>query len=135
HQPEEVRHPGRLPPDSLRRLRGRRRLLDWAELRAEQWAHLPRGEMSARAALALCLLVAGCKEDRGRSTDTRSANIQSKELKLAFLKDYVGGPTPPLDAEFHLVFHDNSGGLLAGPSDYEYQLVIRVKPDDVFKWA
>ena len=85
--------------------------------------------------MALLVLAAACKSNGTRTTDTRSTNIKSKELKLAFLKDYMSGPTVPLDAEFHILFHDNSGSLLSGGSDYDFQAVIRVTPDQTFKWA
>ena len=84
------------------------------------------------AALSLC----GCKCARGgRSTDTRSGDLAGPLHRLAFLKDYAQGPTEPLDAEFHIVFHDNSGGLFAGPSDYEMNVAVKVKPDDMARWA
>ena len=81
------------------------------------------------------LLSLSCTRSGTRTTDTRSSQIQSKELKLAFLRDYLSGPTAPLDAEFHLVFHDNSQGMIPGSDDMDLQAVIKVKPDDVSKWA
>ena len=69
----------------------------------------------------LGLLLLDCKSGT-RTTDTRSNGIKSKELKLAFLQDYVGSPTEVEDVEFHIVVHDNSGGLLSGPSDSDFQV-------------
>ena len=71
------------------------------------------------------LLLLGCKSGT-RTTDTKSRSIKSKELKLAFLKDYMGSPTPPQDVEFHIVVHDNSGGMLAGPSDSDFQVAVKI---------
>ena len=87
-----------------------------------------------RWAVVALLLLQGCKSG-SRTTDTYSRKIKSKELKLAFLKDYLGSPTEPQDVEFHVVVHDNSGGLLAGPSDSDIQAAVKVKPDHVAKWA
>ena len=44
-------------------------------------------------------------------------------------------PSEVLDTEFHLVLHDNSGGLLSGPSDADFKVAVKVKPDHVVKWA
>jgi hypothetical protein len=86
------------------------------------------------AVLVALLLGMGCKSGT-RTTDTRSSSITSKELKLAFLKDYMGSPTAVEDVEFHIVVHDNSGGMLSGPSDSDLRAAVRVKPDHVAKWA
>lgn len=92
----------------------------------------------SRAGLLWLLVFAGpgCTCARGdRSTDTWSKDLAGPAHRLAFLKDYAQGPTEPLDAEFHLVFHDNSQGLLAGPSDYAFDVALKVRPDDVSRWA
>lgn len=83
------------------------------------------------ALIALVLL--GCKGG-SRSTDTKSKSIKSRELRLAFLKDYMASPTAVQDAEFHLIVHDNSG-MFSGPSDSDLMAVVKVKPDHVSKWA
>lgn len=84
--------------------------------------------------LVLVLAVAGCKSGT-RTTDTRSSSISSKPLKMAFFKDYLGSPTEPLDVEFHVLVHDNSGGLLSGTSDSDIRAAVKVKEDHVSKWA
>lgn len=92
----------------------------------------------------LGLLLSGCEggarttETRAhetRTTDTRSATMASAEQRISFLNGYVASPSPPLDVEFHVVFHDNSGGLLAGPSDMDITAAVRVKPGDAPTWA
>ena len=87
------------------------------------------------AALLALLLWVGCKTSSSRTTDTFSASIISKELKLRFLRDYLGGPSEPQDVEFHIVFRDNSDGCVPGSDDYDVQVVERVKPDEVSLWA
>ena len=64
-------------------------------------------------------------KSESRDTDTKSINVKSRELRIAFLKDYLASPTEPLDVEYHLVRHDISGGLLAGPSDVDYRAAVR----------
>lgn len=80
------------------------------------------------------VLVLGCKSGT-RTTDTKSRKIASRDLRIASLKDYMGSPTALLDTEFHIVIHDNSGGMLSGPSDADFKAAVRVKPDHVAKWA
>ena len=104
---------------------------DRRELRSGQRAVVPPGAVRQ---LALLLLVLGCRGN-GRSTDTRSSALTDPVLKVKFLDEYAQGPTMPLAAEFHIVYHDNSGGLLAGPDDYDIAAVIRVRVDDVPRWS
>jgi hypothetical protein len=92
---------------------------------------MSRGEV----ALLVGLLCWGCKSSGSRTTNTDSASLASKQLRLAFLRDYLTGPSEPEDAEFHISFHDNSGGFVPGPSDFDFQVALKVKPDDVSKWA
>ena len=80
------------------------------------------------------LAVAGCKGN-GKSTDTRSSMLKDPALKVKFLDEYAMGPTTPLAAEFHIVYHDNSGGLIPGSDDYEIIAAVKVKPDDVSRWS
>ncbi len=76
-----------------------------------------------RSAL-LGLLLLGCKS--GSSTfDTRSFDLKSKALKVAMLKDFMASPTVPDDVEFHLVLHGDS----------DFKAAVKIKPDDVPKWA
>jgi hypothetical protein len=84
--------------------------------------------------LAVALWV-GCKTSSTRTTDTYSRSLESKSLKLKFLSDYLGSPTEPLDAEYHLVFHDNAQGCVPGSDDYDLQAVVKVRPEDVPAWA
>lgn len=91
--------------------------------------------MIRRAALTFFVLWVGCKTSSSRTTDTYSESISSRALKVRFLKDYLGGPTEPEDVEFHIVFHDNAGGCVPGSDDYDLQVVEKVRPDEVAKWA
>ncbi len=80
------------------------------------------------------LLLAGCK-DPGRTTDTRSDRFKTAAERVAYVKSYAQGPTAPSDAEFHIVFHDNSTGLLNAPSDWDMKFALKVTPDQVELWA
>lgn len=82
---------------------------------------------------SLCLCLAAC--DKGRSTDTTSEQLATAAERVRFLCSYALCAAPPKDARFHVVFQDNSRGLLAGPSDLDLKAVLRVAPDDLEKWA
>ncbi len=80
------------------------------------------------------LMLLACDE-KTRTTDTHSRTLKSARARADFLCGYVLCPTRPLDAAFHIVFQDNSHGLLPGPSDGETNAVVKVSPDDTELWA
>ncbi len=86
-----------------------------------------------RAAWGL-LLLAACTE-KTRTTDTRSTTFKTSRERSAFLCAYALCPTEPRDAAFHVVFHDNSHGLLAGPSEGETSALVKIAPADAELWT
>jgi len=38
-------------------------------------------------------------------------------------------------AEFHIRYQDNSGGWVPGPSDWDIQAVMKVRPEDLSRWT
>jgi len=98
--------------------------------------------MSLRVAarlLAGLVLVAlatpGCRRSASLTTDTRSSQIASQEDKQAFLARYLRFASPVEAAEFHVTYHDNSGGLVPGPSDWDIRAVLRVRSGDTARWT
>jgi hypothetical protein len=83
--------------------------------------------------LALLGFLSAC--DKGRSTDTRSTQLASAKERTTFLCAYALCASAVSDARFHVVFHDNSRGLLAGPDDLDVRAVLRVAKDDLEKWS
>lgn len=73
--------------------------------------------------------------EENRTTDTRSDSFADQAEKLAFFESYVVCPTPVLDADYHILLHDNSTGLVPGPSDWRISAVIRVDPADIPAWT
>ena len=71
----------------------------------------------------------------GRSTDTLSSSFDDKDEKLAFLIEYLVMKSDVLDAEYHIFFQDNSGGLVPGPSDWDIRVAIKVDLEDVPLWT
>ena len=89
---------------------------------------------------SLFLVVTACQplsngpEEKSRTTDTYSRDLSSNATKIAFLQQYLATPSDVQATEFHIVFHDNSGGLVPGPSDWDIQAVIKVTPLDLPHW-
>jgi hypothetical protein len=75
------------------------------------------------------------KRDRSMSTDTHSKQFATDTDKIQFLKRYLALPTAVEAAEFHVVYHDNSGGGIPGPSDWYIQAVLKVTPPDLSAWT
>ena len=68
------------------------------------------------------------------STETTSGQFKNKEEKLAFLAKYVKSYSTVWDAEYAISYHDNSQGMLPGPSDYAIRYSIRTDTASVRKW-
>ncbi|MBE2252461.1 MAG: hypothetical protein IAE78_23210 [Myxococcus sp.] len=87
-----------------------------------------------RALLLSVALLSACTE-KSRSTDTRSTTLATAKQRASFLCAYALCASPVRDAAFHVVFHDNAGGLLAGPDDADIRAVVSVDKDDLEKWT
>ena len=65
------------------------------------------------------------------STDTRSSASMTPEARLAFLERYLNFWSEPKDAQYHLVYKDNSRGFSPGPSDWDFRIVLWLEPAEV----
>lgn len=85
--------------------------------------------------LALILLISSCNSvaSPSLSTDTRSSELGTEGEQIAFLGRYVVLKSAVSETAFHIVYHDNSGGLVGGPSDWDIRAVMRV--EDVGAWV
>lgn len=72
---------------------------------------------------------------RSMSTDTHSKQFATDTDKIQFLKRYLTLATAVEAAEFHVIYHDNSGGFVPGPSDWDMQVVLKVPPRDFIAWT
>ena len=72
---------------------------------------------------------------RDRTANTWSFDFESMDEKLSFLAEYLIAPSEVLDAEYHVVYHDNSGGLIPGPSDWDIRVALKIKPHDINLWT
>jgi len=85
------------------------------------------------------VLGTSCSKSTGSTTnmttDTWSTAITNHDEKINFMKKYIGCPTDVLDAEYHIVYHDNSGGRVPGPSDWTIAAAIKINPGDMARWT
>jgi hypothetical protein len=107
--------------------------------------HAPRAGIQCRPWCVACLAVlllsalAACGARGGASTslttDTRSAQFATDAEKIAFLRRYVTLYSQVEATEFHIVYHDNSGGRVPGPSDWDMRVALKVAPGGVPAWT
>ena len=72
---------------------------------------------------------------RSLTTDTHSSQLSSDREKVEFLAKYLALKSGVQAAEFHVVYRDNSTGIVPGPSDAEVEAVLKVRPADVRLWV
>jgi hypothetical protein len=94
-------------------------------------------------AAALAVILAGVlvmawllssHDQPSRTTDTRSDTLPTPAARVEFLARYLKLRAPVTDAAFHVVWHDNSGGGVPGPSDGSIVAALRVSPADAKAW-
>ncbi|MFZ0544346.1 MAG: hypothetical protein WAM60_02840 [Candidatus Promineifilaceae bacterium] len=86
--------------------------------------------------LALILLMIACGATTptpSLSTDTQSSDLATEAEQIEFLGRYVTLKSAVSETEFHIIYHDNSGELVGGPSDWDIEAVMRVA--DVAAWV
>lgn len=92
--------------------------------------------------VVVCLLSSCAKQNMTSSgsareswtTDTWSTKIEDHDEKIQFLQKYVQCPAEVVDTKFHIVYHDNSQGLVPGPSDWRVAAAIKINQSDVDAW-
>ena len=55
--------------------------------------------------------------------------------RSAFLHRYITLYSAVEATEFHIVYHDNAGGAVPGPSDWDMRVALKVAPADVSAWT
>ena len=78
---------------------------------------------------------AGGKTSASLTTDTRSAQFATDAEKIAFLQRYLTLYSAVEATEFHIVYHDNAGGAVPGPSDWDMRVALKVAPADIPAWT
>lgn len=79
--------------------------------------------------LVVALAALACSSAATLTTDTDSRSIPERDKRLAFLARYLKTKSALTDAEYVIHYHDNSGGSVPGPSDYDVRAVLQVTSD------
>ncbi len=69
------------------------------------------------------------------TTDTSSGQFATDAEKTAFLRRYVTLYSAVEATEFHIVYHDNAGGRIPGPSDWDMRVALKVAPANEPAWT
>jgi hypothetical protein len=86
------------------------------------------------------LVACGASGARGETsasltTDTHSAQFATDAEKITFLRRYIALYSAIEATEFHIVYHDNAGGAVPGPSDWDMRIALKVAPAAVSAWT
>lgn len=77
-------------------------------------------------------LLIACTDNR--TTSTCSSIFTSKQDKIDFLNEYYTPRAKIRDTEFCINYHDNSTGLVTGPSDWNYRVALKINRKDISMW-
>jgi len=87
-------------------------------------------------ALAACgIPSAGGTTSVSLTTDTHSAKFATDAEKIAFLRRYITLYSAVEATEFHIVYHDNAGGAVPGPSEWDMRIALKIAPADIPAWT
>lgn len=92
--------------------------------------------MRAWPMILLTAVLVGCTGPTGpASTDTSSDSLPSLGERVEFLQRYVTFRRGYVDLGFQIVCHNNNGGMVPGPSDWDIRLVATVPPAELDDWV
>ena len=86
-------------------------------------------------AITLAALSLACHREPSRTTDKMSSEFSTDQAKIDYLSRYLKLQTAIEATEFHIQYQDNSGGLVPGPSEWDVQVVMKMKPEDTPVWS
>jgi hypothetical protein len=83
----------------------------------------------------MTVLLAGCKPSGPASTKTTSAGYATVAERTKFLNDYVAFRRTYETLDFDIMYQNNGGGLVPGPSDWDVRLVATVPAAELEAWV
>lgn len=93
------------------------------------------GRTTACVALALTMLsTAACKPSGPPSGKTTSAGITTLAARVKTLHEYVKFQRTYETLDFDIDYHNNGGGLVPGPSDWDIRIVATVPASQLSDW-
>ena len=87
--------------------------------------------------LVATLLMAGCggPPSGPPSTQTSSSQFTTITEKIAFLEKYVMFRRAYVNLDYQISYHNNSGGGVPGPSDWDIRIVAQVPAAELKLWT
>jgi len=85
--------------------------------------------------VVVAALVAGCGPSGPPTTETTSAGFATLAEKVGFLEDYVRFRRNYEQLDFAIEYHNNSGGMVPGPSEWDVRIVAVVPPPELDAWT
>jgi hypothetical protein len=83
----------------------------------------------------LLILMAGCGSRSGpATTDTSSESIAELSDRIEFLHRYLTFRRNYRELDFHIVYQNNGGGMVPGPSEWDIRLVAVVPHEELELW-
>ncbi len=80
----------------------------------------------------LVLVLGSC--DESKTTSTKSSNFDTKQEKIQFLERYLTIKRNYEKLDFYINYHDNSTGMIPGPSDWDICLIAIVPKIELKEW-
>lgn len=91
--------------------------------------------MSTRISIfALTVLLVGCKPSGPATTKTTSAAYATVAERTKFLNEYVTFRRTYETLDFDVMYQNNGGGMVPGPSDWDVRLVATVPTSELQTW-
>jgi len=83
----------------------------------------------------MAVLLVACKSSGPASTDTTSAAFATVADRTMFLNNYVTFRRTYETLDFDIMYQNNSGGMVPGPSDWDVRLVATVPASELQAWV
>lgn len=84
--------------------------------------------------LVLILSIAGCEPSGPATTSTRSSEFITLDERTDFLNKYVTFRRTYETLDFDIMYQNNGGGMVPGPSDWDIRLVAKVPTSELQAW-
>jgi len=87
--------------------------------------------------LILVVLLTGCSSSTRsgpKSISETSATRSELRDRVAFIEQYVKFRRTYLELEYDVEYHNNGGGLVPGPSDWDIKILAVVPDEEVDHW-
>lgn len=81
------------------------------------------------------MTILSCSSELSLTTNTHSSSFQKIEEKIDFLNKYINIESSYAELDYHIIYHDNSAGLVPGPSDWNIMIKATIKPLDIQNWV